>query len=209
MTTLVLISDTHGKHNELNLPEGDILVHAGDFTNQGAIHEISSFSDWLSNQPFKHKIVVAGNHEKTFESQPSLAKSILNSAIYLENSGVTLEGINFWGSPVTPKFFNWAFNKERGEQIKFYWDLIPENTHVLITHGPPHQILDLTFANVHAGCEELRKKVFELPNLKLNVFGHIHEGYGYSKMNNVSFINAANLDRKYKCVNRVQTFELH
>ena len=208
MKRLVLVSDTHGLHNELILPDGDILIHAGDFTRLGGLEEISSFNYWLSKLSYTHKLVIAGNHEKSLENQSSLARSILTNCIYLENSGITIDGINFWGSPVTPKFFNWAFNKERGQEIKFYWDLIPDNTNVLITHGPPHQILDLTFADIHAGCEELRKRILELPNLKLNVFGHIHEGYGYSKLNNVTFINASNLNRNYKCVNKVQTFKI-
>ena len=205
---LVLISDTHGLHEQLRLPEGDVLIHSGDFTNSGNLEEVGAFNYWLGSLSYKHKIVVAGNHEKAFESQPALAKSMLSNATYLENSGITIDGINFWGSPVTPKFFNWDFNKEHGEQIKFYWDLIPENTHVLITHGPPHGILDLTFSQVHAGCEELRKKIFTLPELKLNVFGHIHEGFGISKIKNVFFINASNLNRQHKCVNKVQTFKL-
>lgn len=205
---IVLISDTHGLHEKLTLPEGDMLIHAGDFTRLGGVEEVGLFNEWLLTLPFKYKIVIAGNHEKSFENQSSLARSILTSCIYLENSGVEIEGIKFWGSPVTPKFFNWAFNKERGQEIKFYWDIIPEDIDVLITHGPPYEILDFTFAEVHAGCEELRKKIFDLPNLKLNVFGHIHEGYGTCKINNVTFINASSLNRHYSTINKALTFSI-
>jgi hypothetical protein len=140
---LVLISDTHGLHNTIkNMPEGDVLVHAGDFMNSGTnVLELISFNRWLGQQSFKHRVVCAGNHDKYFESDPGTARSLLTNADYLENSEITIEGIRLWGSPYTPEFFDWAFMYPRGTAAIRYWDSIPEHLDVLITHGPPLGVL--------------------------------------------------------------------
>lgn len=137
---IVVISDTHGKHNDLRqLPKGDTLIHAGDVSKRGHPMEILDFLDWFTNQKFKHKVFIAGNHDFFLERAHTnvIEQMIPKDVIYLNNSGVQLDGVKFWGSPITPWFNNWAFNRERGTEIKQYWDLIPENTNVLITHGPP------------------------------------------------------------------------
>jgi Icc-related predicted phosphoesterase len=113
-----------------------------------------------------------------------------NGVIYLNNSSINIKGVNFWGSPVQPKFFNMAFNKDRGEEIKKYWDLIPEDADVLITHTPPYGILDLTRKGVNVGCEELAKKIQEL-KIKLSLFGHVHEAQGEIVKDKTLFINTA------------------
>jgi len=103
---VVVISDTHNL-NPLSLPDGDILVHCGDFTLKGSSTEVHSFCDWLETQPHPHKVVIAGNHDmglefrSTEESQASYAR--LNGiCTLLENSGATIAGLKFWGSPQTP-----------------------------------------------------------------------------------------------------------
>src|ERR1700744_4768458 len=133
---LVIISDTHGQHDQIkDMPEGDILIHAGDFMNSGTdLQEVTSFNRWLGEQHFKYRIVCAGNHDKVFESDPGTAKSLLTNTHYLENSGITLDGLRFWASPYTPEFFDWAFMYPRGTAAEKYWDQIPENLDVLITH---------------------------------------------------------------------------
>lgn len=141
---LVVISDTHGLHNIIEgLPDGDVLVHAGDFMNAGYDpEEIRSFNRWLGEQSFEHRVVCAGNHDRYFEISPQRARSILTNAIYLENTDVKIAKVSFWGSPYTPEFLNWAFMYPRGSAAKRYWDLIPYDLDVLITHGPPFGILD-------------------------------------------------------------------
>ncbi|QNM86710.1 metallophosphatase domain-containing protein [Polaribacter pectinis] len=197
---IVLISDTHGNHNFI-IPEGDILIHAGDVSLRGTKKEIDSFIDWFQKQPHKHKIFIAGNHDFYFEEALKNNIKINDTNLnYLNDSGCEIEGIKFWGSPIQPTFFNWAFNRERGEEIKKYWDLIPNDTDVLITHGPPHKILDLTKNGEYVGCEELKKKVLEIKP-KLHVFGHIHEAYGKTVRNKTTFVNASLLDDKYRNVN--------
>lgn len=123
---IVFLSDTHGLHNRVEgPPDGEVLVHAGDFMNSGCDPEdIWSFNRWLGEQPFKHRIVCAGNHDRYFETAPQQARNLLTNAIYLENSGVTIDNIRFWGSPYTPEFLDWAFMYPRGSGVP-YWDLIP------------------------------------------------------------------------------------
>jgi hypothetical protein len=143
---IVCISDTHGQHAKLSAPAGDVLVHAGDFMAFGdAPKEIVDFNHWLGKQPHRFKVVIAGNHDLMFERHPGAAKELLSNAIYLENSGTELLGLKFWGSPVQPEFNNWAFNVARGAAIRRYWQMIPEGTDVLVTHGPPFGVLDKSF----------------------------------------------------------------
>lgn len=175
----VCISDTHGLHRKLILPAGEVLIHAGDFLSPGASFEaIDDFNSWLNALPHAHKIVVAGNHDRLFEAYPKQARKHLSHATYLENSGVTIEGIRFGGSPITPVIPYMAFAVERGAASRKFWDRIPEHTDVLITHGPPFRILDKEhILDSHIGCEQLTKAIQRV-RPALHVFGHVHGGYG-------------------------------
>lgn len=197
---LTFISDTHRKHNELSLPGGDILIHCGDFTDIGEFSDVKEFALFISKTNYKHKIVIAGNHDFAFENgYQNEAKKFLNDngIIYLNDSGVTISGINFWGSPVQPEFFDWAFNRKRGADIKKHWDLIPDNTDILITHGPPFGILDVSSHGTHIGCYDLLDAVKRVKP-KIHAFGHNHFGHGKILFNDTIFINASNLDEKYQ-----------
>lgn len=197
---LVITSDTHGRHDLIeNLPEGDIFVHAGDFMNFGlAPEEIISFNRWLSKQPIKYSVVCGGNHDRYFQKMPEFARRSLNKATYLENTGVTIEGVSFWGSPYNPEFLNWAFMYPRGSAANQYWDQIPAGLDVLITHGPPCGILDQTApGEEHLGCAELLKAV-QAKKPKVHIFGHIHGGAGTFENSDTRFINAAYLNEHYK-----------
>jgi len=206
---LVLISDTHTYHSHVPLPEGDVLIHAGDATWRGTLPELTPFLNWFGKQPHKHKILIAGNHDHLFQKEPSLARNLIpNNVTYLEDSGVTINGVNFWGSPWQPWFHNWAFNLERGPEIRKKWKMIPDDTHVLITHGPPMGILDevASFHNnsmvlEHVGCEELRDRIKQMAHLKLSVFGHIHEAHGIMSVNGTTFVNASICDHSYNVDN--------
>jgi Icc-related predicted phosphoesterase len=192
---IVCISDTHGYHRELDVPEAEILIHAGDFMIHGrAIAEIDDFNDWLGSLPHRHKIVVAGNHDLFFESNPKAARAHLSNAVYLEHAGVALEGIHFWGCPVTPVLPHMAFAVQRGAASRKYWDKIPIGTDVLITHGPPFGILDKeNIVAKHMGCEQLSKAVLRIQP-RLHVFGHIHGGRGREEgPNGTCFLNCAAL----------------
>jgi predicted phosphohydrolase len=102
--SLVLLSDTHQLHREVDVPDGDVFIHAGDFTTFSECMEaVVDFNDWLGELPHRYKIVVPGNHEFFLEADPS-ARSLLDNAIVLINEGTVIEGLRIWGSPVTPMF---------------------------------------------------------------------------------------------------------
>lgn len=194
------ISDTHSKHDYIEVPPCDILIHAGDCTNDIGKRDLRNFCIWFERQPAKHKIFIAGNHDGAFEKWPDLARAMVKeyapSVVYLEDSGVEIEGLKIWGSPMTPTFFNWFFNRDRGIQIQKHWDLIPKDTNILITHGPAAGILDDVWDGTQRqGCEDLLKTIESLENLKLHIFGHFHLNGGISKtIGNVIHVNAAMLD---------------
>lgn len=190
---LVLISDTHRRHARLALPEGDLLIHAGDFCSGGRLAEIAEFDAWLGMQPHRHKVVIAGNHDLLFERDPAAARALLQHATYLEDGGVTLEGLCLWGSPWQPRFMNWAFNLDRGAPLRAKWAAIPDALDVLITHGPPHGVLDRTWDGRSVGCEELAPIVAQR-RPRLHVFGHIHEAHGRVERDGTTYVNAAICD---------------
>lgn len=195
---LVCISDTHSRHQDLDLPAGDVLVHAGDLTTRGTEKEIRAVDAWLGTLAFRHKVIIAGNHDFGFERDPA-ARSWIQHATYLQDEGVEIEGVRFWGSPWQPRFFDWAFNLDRGAPLRHIWDAIPADTDVLITHGPPHGILDRTAHGEDVGCEELRRAV-ERVAPRLHVFGHIHESHGTFEGGPTRFVNASTCDLRYRAV---------
>jgi Icc-related predicted phosphoesterase len=197
---LVLISDTHGLPIP-QLPPGDVLIHAGDFSNVGEIPEINKFMEWLGEQDYKKIIVVAGNHDFAFEDMPWVARAMVpDNVTYLEDSGTEFEGVKFWGTPWTSIFMDWAF-MQTPERLRDRWSLIPQDTNVLITHSPPQFILDTSEEGQHLGSESLTRKVKQLDQLKLHVFGHIHAGHGSIDWLGKKFVNAALLDESYEMVN--------
>lgn len=206
---LVLISDTHEQHEKVVIPDGDVLVHAGDLTFDGISSAINEALEWMNGLPHKYIVMIAGNHDFAFE-RPHLKNRLhFGRVVYLENSSVNIEGVNFYGSPVQPWFMNWAFNVHRGAPIKKYWDMIPENTDVLITHGPPMGILDQSILGKtdHLGCEELIKQV-EISVPKVHVFGHIHGGYGHVTSGQTKFYNASICNEAYQPVNQPFVVEI-
>jgi Icc-related predicted phosphoesterase len=204
---IVAIADTHNKHN-LILPEhlsGDMIIHAGDISSTGSKLGVEAFLYWFDSLPFKYKIFIAGNHDWYFDITPKkVIKKLLKlypNIIYLNDSGVTIEGFKIWGSPIQPWFYNWAFNRF-GESIQPHWDKIPANTEILITHGPARGYGDMTTDGDFAGCPRLFSKIVSLQHLKLHICGHIHEGYGRRMLyNQTEMINASVLDEQYVMVN--------
>jgi Icc-related predicted phosphoesterase len=209
---IVAISDTHEQHDQLNIPDGDVLIHSGDFTYTGKVEAVVSFNAWLGRLPHKYKIIIAGNHDKLFERNPTLAESLITNAVYLKDSSVDIEGLSFYGSPWTPSFgHGWAFNANRGEHIQLYWDKIPEKTDVLITHGPPYGLLDEVphYNGVeNVGCEKLMEEIIYRVKPKIHIFGHIHEGYGQIELYSVKFVNASTCTGSYMPTNKPIVIDL-
>ncbi len=199
---IICISDTHNCNENIAVPDGDILIHAGDSTTRGTPDEIEKFGAWFSNLPHKYKIFIAGNHDFFFEDDgldPKVIELFFPNCIYLQDSFVEIEGLKIYGSPWQPRFYDWAFNLNRGAELAEKWKLIPPDTDILITHGPPFGILDEVprkYFVENTGCEELRK-VVETVKPKLHIFGHIHCGYGQTEQFGVKFVNASTCDEEY------------
>ena len=227
---IVCISDTHSLQDDMlhEIPPGDVLIHAGDISNRGGERDVTKFIYWFQNiRGFDAKIFISGNHDHCFEqvNKPhhkrdydwlrnlmgpeNLAQS---DVFYLEDDFMIIERpefsrpIKIYGTPWQPEFYNWAFNLPRsGTELEEKWGMIPDDTDVLITHGPPNGILDLVnnwrqpFQNV--GCELLR---FHMERIKpaLNVFGHIHEGYGTKNLEDTLYVNASICTARYDAINK-------
>ena len=194
------ISDTHGKHNQIPLEwlePADIIIHAGDISNVGSLHEIKNFIEWFSKlDQYQYKVFIAGNHDFGFERYPEEINLILKeypNLIYLKDSSVEIEGIKIYGSPWQPEFYNWAFNLERGSEIQEKWDLIPTDTDILVTHGPAYKHNDFVYGTKggHVGCENLLDTILNKVKPKKFVSGHIHCGYGESFEAGIHFINSS------------------
>jgi Icc-related predicted phosphoesterase len=196
---IVCISDTHGRARDIVVPDGDVLVHAGDLTGSGDLASIEDEADWLRSLPHAHKVVIAGNHDWGFQREPDRARERMHDLTYLEDSETTIGGLRFWGSPWQPWFASWAFNLERGAEIRAKWDLIPAGIDVLVIHGPPLGILDRTIADMNAGCADQLAAVQRV-RPRLHVFGHIHEGYGRLDRDGTIFVNASTCNEWYQPV---------
>lgn len=197
-------------------------MHAGDLTFKGDIQEISQELRELGRiaKNFKYGCVfIAGNHDWLGERNPTLMRqmAIDEGLIYLDHSSTEINGYKIFGSAYTPVFCNWAFNMPRGEALAQKWAQIPDNTDILITHGPPMGILDsiqryngqkCEFEIEHVGCEDLYNRIQQLKQLKLHVSGHIHSGYGQLKIGGLTYVNASVCTEQYKPINAPITIEL-
>lgn len=218
---IVCISDTHCKLNKIIVPEGEVLIHAGDLCSRGSRIEAEAEIKLLSKiaKNFDAHFFVPGNHDIIFEHDTIHMKAFCQSegVNMLLHETATYKKFNIFGSPYTPEFFNWAFNVPRGEELYKKWQDIPLNTNILITHGPPSDMLDripdsyfnpLTNSRLNVGCEDLKNRISELKELKLHVFGHIHNSYGQKNKNGVKYINASICTEKYNPTNKPIVIEV-
>lgn len=203
---IVAISDTHGKWNKLKIPECDILISAGDYSFNGEPHMVKDFHRWLNKQDAGYIISVQGNHETWVEKNWNEAKAIAVEACpavhFIDEGLVEVEGIKIWCSAITPWFHNWAWNRHRGEEIKRHWSVIPDDTDILVTHGPADGILDqILFIDgtpkERVGCTDLLNRIKELKNLQVHICGHIHSGHGQEHKYGVSYYNVSICDEMY------------
>jgi len=204
---VVCLSDTHERHEDIRVPEADLLLHAGDFTFRGEAFAIIKFNSWLHSLPHKNKVVIAGNHDFLFQNNRAVARSLLSAATYLEDSGTVIDGLKIWGTPWQPWFHDWAFNLISEAELKEKFDLIPEGTDILIAHSPPKGILDRTGMGVQVGSSALLEAIYRIKP-RLVVFGHVHEAYGITEKDQMIFVNACNCNLAYHPVNRPIVVEL-
>lgn len=176
------ISDTHTFHNLLEIPKDiDMVIFSGDCSNPRDIYqnkqEIFDFLEWFESLNIKYKIMIAGNHDTSIEKRLITKKQIeLLGIFYLENESIEIEGVKIWGSPYTPQFCNWSFMKDRSK-LHVLWATIPDDTDIVIVHGPPKGVLDLSYNRNNelefCGCSALGKRI-RIIQPKLCLFGHIH-----------------------------------
>jgi predicted phosphohydrolase len=188
---IVALADTHMFHEDLRVPEGDVLVHAGDLCRGGDLAQLQAALEWIRGLPHRHKVIIAGNHDWAFQRHPEAARSLCGTDLtYLEDSAAAINGLRFWGSPWQPEFNDWAFNLPRGKALARKWALIPKSLDVLITHGPPAGMGDRSSVSGRQGCEDLRARVAEV-RPRVHLFGHIHEDGGVWQQDGVVFANVA------------------
>lgn len=231
---IVAISDTHCAHERLIIPECDVLVVAGDFTWRGRYMEVVGFAEWIRKQPARHILVVAGNHELTFDQghrryDPSakavIAQDPFDRIKYLENRSIVIDGVKFYGTPWTPWFHDWAFNGIESNTVPYtnnprladIYGRIDDDTNVLICHGPCYGCADVGGADVggrnideRLGSLDLLKRTQQLKQLKLTISGHIHEARGYVRLypDDKLYTNVASLGRDYETIKPPVVIEL-
>lgn len=244
---IVCISDTHTFGKLVAVPEGDLLIHAGDHTFRGTEGETKAAMKWLESLPHRYKVAVPGNHDFYFDLRykhghqyrswritryfkpAALMEHYAPSVKMLIDEGVEIEGLKIYGSPWQPWFWDWAFNlpadvemlnplatpaiRHNLQAAQEVWNKIPDDTNILVTHSPPHGILDAIGSKMYddddrAGCVELMKRIESLQHLKLHVFGHIHEGYGQHEQDGKLFVNASTCNREYQAINKPIIIEL-
>jgi Icc-related predicted phosphoesterase len=191
---IISLSDTHNAHKNIIVQPCDLLIHAGDATIGGEVDELESFANWFEKQPAKYKIFIAGNHERClywFKDAQRMEKMLADKGIiYLNNSEIIIDGLKIYGSPNTPTFGQWAFMKDRSV-IHEEWAKIPDDTQILITHGPAYKLCDSNLSRFsrtnsydhlyvkdhHCGCIALFNRLNNL-EIPLFLFGHIHPSGG-------------------------------
>jgi Icc-related predicted phosphoesterase len=193
------ISDLHGFKPEL--PGGDLLIICGDLTARNKREEYNQFNLWLSLLSYRCKIVIGGNHDGMLERKQVVIGNESEAIHYLCNSGFEFEGLKIWGSPYTPKFGQWYFMENRGQDIRKHWNSIPNDTGILITHGPPYGILDEIDDHAHVGCKELKAAVQERIKPRMHCFGHIHEcGGKIVTLGETTYVNCSYVNERYQPV---------
>lgn len=211
-----IISDTHLLlQNHINTDSGDVLIHCGDCLNHGSFKELPRFIEWFTQQRYKHKILVFGNHDFCLDHKDVMIRGsslsmCADAGIHvLIDRKIEIDGVSFYGSPWQGSLPHWSAYKDRKERA-LLWKKIPEGLDFLITHIPPYGILDKAYKwtgdkyfyqtkepTEHAGSKLLLKEI-ERARPKIACWGHIHESRGTTKKNGITFINAACLDRGYK-----------
>jgi predicted phosphohydrolase len=188
-----------------SIPDGDVLIHAGDCTASGSLPQLDEFTEWFGAMPHQNKILIAGNHDRCFEQYPEWSREMCDKRgiTYLQGQAATICGHKFYGFPWQPVFHWMSFNAREAER-RGRLRLVPEETEVLITHGPALLIFDfIPNENLHVGCYPLAQRIDKLSNLKAHVCGHIHESYGFAvrEKDGVKFANASTCDSRYRPVN--------
>lgn len=215
---IVATSDFHGQL-PAEMPSGDILLYAGDFSptyshrlNVQRGFAVMEWAHWIESQGYPHIVGIAGNHDFIAEQEPSLPRQL--PWTYLCDESVEIDGLLIHGAPWSSRFLDWAFMAD-DDELAERWALIPDETDILVVHGPPYGIGDRVklrpgeSRDPHVGSRTLLNRVGELKQLQLVVFGHIHEGYGQGEIRpGLRWANVSLLDERYQPVHDPMVFEV-
>ena len=207
------ISDLHGDRPKLE--GGDLLIVAGDLTARDWVKEYVLFNEWIEKQPYTKKVVICGNHDMCIAKGASFLRPVGASYEYLCDTGTEYEGLKIWGTPWTRWFKGvnpdcTAFMLNTDFQLRDKFDLIPEDTNILVTHGPCYGRLDHTLYGEDAGSPALRDRVDYLrgKGLRLHIHGHIHEAYGRHDEGGLITLNVSRMTRAYYPGNEIVNIEI-
>jgi 3',5'-cyclic AMP phosphodiesterase CpdA len=222
---IVHISDTHGSHEHkigvwleeiAEQEQPSVIVHSGDFMRHAMNYQdLTDFLEWFMKLPFQHKILVPGNHDiwtEQLENNNELRQAVLPYGLhFLIDEEVVIDGVKFYGSPYTPWFCDWGFQLYQHEQ-EVHWKQIPDDTDVLITHGPAKNVLDYIslqdgVPKEALGCAYLGERIAEI-DIKAHLFGHIHGAYGKSEQSGYTALNSAVMSENYTVINKPQVVEI-
>jgi Icc-related predicted phosphoesterase len=195
---LVIVSDTHTRHEELGRLCGDVLIHCGDGCDgfQRNREDLERLDDWFGRQQFERILCIGGNHDFLIEERVARGERVFQNAIYLQDEPHEFRGVRFYGSPWTPELIGWAFYLDAGG-LRSRWSLIPEDTDVLITHTAPRGVLDRNSSGRHCGCPDLAKRLERL-RPRLHCFGHNHASAGSIRTADTLYVNASVVNRRYE-----------
>lgn len=202
---IVCISDTHMQLDKVVVPDGDVLLHAGDLTYRGTIREMASelYALGRIGKRFKRVVVICGNHDWLGEKDPAFMRGLAedNGLTWLQDELAEVEGLKVYGSAFTPEYCEWAFNLDRYDgSLEEAWARIPNGVDILLTHGPAYGNLDDSYDG-HLGCRAL-KDAIERVKPKIHIFGHIHHAYGRKVgVDGITYVNASSCDEEYRPVN--------
>lgn len=212
---ICMISDTHEQHDKVSIPECDLLIHAGDITGRGALGKLSAFNDWLAglltDGTVGEAVLIAGNHDLSLEDEDNkeAAEGILKAGTYLNGSMAYVgpgAGKCIYGIPQQLRFCDWAFNTDETD-LERRFNLIPDGVDILVTHGPPHGVLDKNQRGINCGSVALYNWINKYQP-RLVVTGHIHEGYGIAMVGNTLVVNASTCTADYKPTNQPIVLQL-
>lgn len=206
---IVAFSDSHWRLDKLEIPPGDVLVFAGDWSqSNGSIMDAIKFAAFVKKVPCKHKIIIAGNHDFCAQSESSIVKQVFSEAgaIYLQDNGCEIGRIKFYGTPWCPEFMNWAFMKPDYD-LTYVFKKIPTDTDVLITHTPPYGILDKIENRESVGSHALEETLRRVKPA-IHIFGHIHNGYGHEYSDHTIYYNVSVCDDDYNLINKPTIIEV-
>jgi Icc-related predicted phosphoesterase len=205
---IVIISDTHAKHEELGMLRGDVMIHCGDsgFGFGASDLVVDLLDDWFGRQAFGLILCIGGNHDFGLQARVGVRDPVFRNAVYLQDDSVRYRGFTFYGAPWVPELAAWAFYLAP-DDIREKWERIPDTTDILITHSPPHGVLDRNSRGKSCGCPDLLRRVLDV-GPRIHCFGHVHAGAGTLKLRGTTFVNASMVNSQYQIARRPYEFEV-